>query len=224
LIVLPSGLAFAVALTLAMMEWLAVARHWRRLEFVFKPATLVAVIIAAWLLTRNSHDTWMARFFLPGLILSLAGDIFLLLPGGRFFVLGLASFLLAHLCYTVGLNPTPPPGPALALVVPVAAIGLMLARGILSGLRGQGQMALAIPVALYGVVLSAMLISAWATLFRPEWTPLRQGMVIVGASLFFASDTMLAWNQFVEPLPSGRVRVMVTYHLAQMALAASIAL
>jgi uncharacterized membrane protein YhhN len=85
----PSSLAFAVALTLAVAEWLAVARRWRRLEFVFKPATLVAVIIAAWLSTRGPHDEWMARFFLPGLTLSLAGDVFLLLPGGRFFMLGL---------------------------------------------------------------------------------------------------------------------------------------
>ena len=221
---MPSGPAFAVALTLAMVEWLAVARRWRRLEFVFKPATLVAVIIAAWLLTRGPHDEWMARFFLPGLTLSLAGDVFLLLPGGRFFMLGLASFLLAHLCYIVGLNPTLPPWPALALLLPIVAIRLPLVRGILSALRRQSWRALVIPVALYGLVLSAMLFSAWATLFRPEWTPLRRGIVVLGASLFFTSDVMLAWNRFVKPLRPGRVGVMIFYHLGQMALAASIAL
>ena len=83
-------------------------------------------------------------------------------------------------------------------------------------------MALTIPVAIYGLVLSVMLVSALATLFRPEWTPVRRGMVIAGASLFFASDTMLAWNRFAAPLPQGRLWVMITYHLGQIGLAASL--
>jgi hypothetical protein len=35
---------------------------------------------------------------------------------------------------------------------------------------------------------------------------------------------MLAWDKFVQLLPGGHTKVMVTYHLAQFALAASIAL
>ena len=217
-----SGPAFAVALILAGIEWLAVARGWRRLEYVAKPATLVAVILAAWLLTRGPHDVWMARFFLPGLVLSLVGDIFLLLPGGRFFMAGLVSFLLAHLCYIVGLNPTLPPWPALAYLLVVGVIGLPLIRGILSGLRRQNQTALTIPMVIYGLALSLMLVSALATLFRPEWTPFRRGMVIAGASLFYASDTMLAWNRCAAPLSQCRLWVMITYHLGQIGLAASL--
>jgi uncharacterized membrane protein YhhN len=219
-----SILAFGAALILAVMDWLAVARHWRRVEYVLKPATLIAVVIAAWLLTRGSHDAWMARFFLPGLLLSLVGDVFLLLPGTEHFLLGLVSFLLAHVCYIIGLNHTLPPWPALILLVVVAFIGLMLFRSIASGLRRQSQTTLLVPVAIYSLVLSLMLFSAWATLFRPEWSALRRGMVIVGASLFFSSDAMLAWNRFVMPVPGGRLPEMVTYHLGQMALAAAIAL
>jgi hypothetical protein len=69
-----------------------------------------------------------------------------------------------------------------------------------------------------------MLSASWATLFRPEWSPARRALVIVGASLFGASDSMLAWDRFVSPAPSGPLRVMVPYHLGQVALAASIAL
>ena len=218
------GLAFGVAFILAVWNWITVARNWKRAEYVSKPATLIAVIVAAWLITRGPHDEWMARFFLPGLIFSLAGDMFLMLPGERFFVPGLVSFLLAHVCYIIGLNPTWPPLPALIPLVIVAAIGLWLARGIASGLRRSGQTALLVPVVVYSCVLSLMLFSAWATLFRPEWTSLRRAFVIAGGSLFFASDSMLAWDKFVRLLPGGRTKVMVTYHLAQFALAASIAL
>jgi len=57
-----------------------------------------------------------------------------------------------------------------------------------------------------------------------EWTSLRRTFVIAGGSLFFVSDSMLAWDKFVRLLPGGHTKVMVTYHLAQSALAASIAL
>jgi uncharacterized membrane protein YhhN len=219
-----SRLAFGAALVLAAIDWLAVARRQKRLEYIFKPATLVAVLTGACMLTRGPHDDWQACFFLPGLAFSLAGDVFLMLPGERFFLPGLAAFLLAQLCYIAGLNPTPPPWPALMILVAVAVIGLTLYRSIAAGLRRQHQTALLIPVALYSLVLSLTLFSAWATLFRPEWTVLRRGSVIVGASLFFASDAMLAWDRFVTPSFWLRLLVIVTYHLGQVALAASIAL
>jgi uncharacterized membrane protein YhhN len=216
--------ALVTALILALIDWVTVARRQKRLEYVFKPATLVVVLIGAWLLTREPHDAWQARFFLLGLAFSLAGDVFLMLPGERFFLPGLAVFLLAHLCYIVGLNPTLPPCPALVFLVVVAVVGVTLDRSIVAGLRRQGQTSLLVPVAIYSLVLGLMLFSAWATLFRPEWTPPRQALVITGASLFFASDAMLAWNRFVAPSFWLRMLVIVTYHLGQMALVTSIAL
>jgi uncharacterized membrane protein YhhN len=215
--------ALVIALALALVDWLAVARRQKWLEYVFKPATLIVILIGAWMLTRGPHDAWEARFFLPGLAFSLAGDVFLMLPGEYFFLPGLGAFLLGHICYIVGLNPTLPRWPAVAILVVVAVIGATLYRSIASGLRRQGQAALRVPVALYSLVLSLMLSSAWATLFRPEWTSLRQGLVIAGASLFFASDAMLAWDRFVTPSSRLHLLVIVTYHLGQMGLAASIA-
>jgi uncharacterized membrane protein YhhN len=216
--------ALVTALILALIDWVTVARRQKRLEYVFKPATLVVVLIGAWLLTREPHDAWQARFFLLGLAFSLAGDILLMLPSETFFLPGLVMFLLAHLCYIVGLNPTLPPCPALVFLVVVAVVGVTLDRSIVAGLRRQGQTSLLVPVAIYSLVLSLMLFSAWATLFRPEWTPPRQALVITGASLFFASDAMLAWNRFVAPSFWLRMLVIVTYHLGQMALVTSIAL
>jgi len=137
---------------------------------------------------------------------------------------GLVAFLLGHVCYIVGLNPTLPPWPALGVLVVVAAIGVLFYRSIAAGLRQRGRDALLAPVALYSVVLGLMLVSAWATLFRPEWTPLRRGLVVVGASLFFVSDATLAWDRFVEPAAWRRLLVIVTYHLGQVELAASVAL
>jgi len=215
-------LVLIISLILAALDWLAVARRRKRLEYIFKPATLTAILVGAWLLAQTPHDAWMARLFLAGLTFSLIGDVLLMLPE-RFFIPGLVAFLLAHLCYIAGLNQTPPPWLTLAPLVLVAAIWLVLYRGIAAGLRRQGQRALLVPVTIYSLVLGLMLLSAWATLFRSEWTSLRQALVIVGGTLFFASDAALAWERFVKPSSWLRLLVIVTYHLAQVALAASIA-
>jgi uncharacterized membrane protein YhhN len=211
-----------VALLFAAGDWLAVARGWRYLELVCKPATLLALLIGAWLLTQGPHDARQARFFLPGLGFSLVGDIFLMLRGKRLFLAGLVAFLLAHVCYVIGFNATVPPWPSFVILVPVAGIGILLFRELARGLRKRGEGGMVTPVAIYSLVLSGMLFSAWATLFRSQWTGLRQGLAIGGASLFFLSDAMLAWDRFVEPFPLARLWIHVTYHLGQFALAASI--
>ena len=212
-----------VVLFFAVGDWLAVARDRRALEVVCKPATLLALMVAAWLMTRGPHDAWQARFFLPGLGLSLVGDILLMLRRKRLFLAGLGAFLLAHACYIIGFNPTTPPWPSLAILIPIAGIGALLFRELAQGLRKRGARKMLTPVAIYSAVLSGMLFSAWATLFRPEWTGLRQGLAIGGASLFFVSDAMLAWDRFVASFPMARLSIHITYHLGQVALAASIA-
>lgn len=217
-------LALIVSLIFAMVDWLSVARGRKRLEYVFKPATLLAVLIGAGLLMRVPHDPWQARFFLSGLAFSLVGDVLLMLPGERFFLPGLVAFLLGHLCYVVGFNPTLPPPLSLLMLIPAVVGGVVLYRSIVVGLRRRGESKLLLPVAVYSVVLSLMLLSAWATSFRPAWSGTRRGLAIIGASLFFASDAMLAWDRFVTPIPGGRVWIHATYHLGQIGLAASIAL
>lgn len=219
-----SYLPFVIALFCAALDWLAVARRRRHLEHIFKPATLVALLIGVWLLTCGAHDAWQARFFLPGLVFSLVGDVLLMLSSESLFRAGLVAFLSAHLCYIVGLNPTLPPATAFLMLLPLTAIDLALYAKIAAGLRRSDKEKMLIPVAAYSAVLGLMVFSAWATLLRPGWTVLRRGLVVAGASLFFASDTMLAWDRFVAPSSSARLRIHITYHLGQMALAASIAL
>jgi uncharacterized membrane protein YhhN len=64
------------------------------LAFVFKPLTTLLVIAFAW--PRGAEAPKQRRFIRIGLVLSLAGDVFLLWPE-RGFVPGLVAFLLAHL-------------------------------------------------------------------------------------------------------------------------------
>ena len=56
-------------------------------------------------------------------------------------------------------------------------------------------------------------------------TALATGNVVAGAGavLFVASDSMIAWDRFVRPFAWAPVAIMVTYHLGQAGLVASLA-
>ncbi len=223
--ILSNGWLSVPVLIVALADWIAVARRIQWLEYVCKPLTMVSVIALTWLLFQGTHDNWQAQWFFLGFVFSLVGDVLLMLPGVKHFVRGLVAFLLAHVWYTVGLNESTPPFGASSLIVLalIAVAGILLFRRIAAGLQAHGPHQLLVPVAIYSLVISVMLFSAWNTLFRPDWGDVRRLLVISGASLFFASDAMLAWDRFVQRSHPLHVAVIVAYHLGQLALALSLA-
>jgi uncharacterized membrane protein YhhN len=206
--------AFAAAAVFAAGNWAAIVRGDRRLEYVCKPATLVALIVAAAVLDPAADAQTRRAWFVVALVWSLAGDVFLMFDGDArdLFVPGLASFLLAHVAYIVGFWTD---GPALgAFVVAAVVVGVVLgpvAVRVLGSLRGQPG--LRVPVASYIAVISVMVATALAT---------GNVLAAVGATLFAWSDSMIAWNRFVRPFAAAGVAIMVTYHLGQAGLVLSL--
>ena len=192
----------------ALIDWWAVGTDRAPVRLVAKPATLVALIGVA--ITLDPVDPAIRVAMVIGLVLSLAGDVFLMLEE-RWFVAGLASFLAAHIAYIVGLQMAPRSWAwtAVGVVVVLAAVALV-GRRIVAGVRAN-KPDMTAPVMAYLVVISLMVVSAFGT--AAPWA-------IVGASLFYASDATLAWNRFLEPRRYGPLAVMVTYHLGQIGLVA----
>ena len=205
--------AWAAAATFAVFavaDWVAVARDHRRAEYVLKPATLAALVALALLLdaANGSRQAW----FVVALVLSLTGDVFLMLPSDRF-VQGLGSFLLAHVAYTIGLNLDGGRAPALALsALLVLAAAVPLGVRVTRGARAHDPR-LGVAVTLYVVVISAMVVSALAT--GAAWA-------IAGALFFYASDALIGWTRFVGDLRGHRLGIMATYHIGQGALVVSL--
>lgn len=202
---------FGVAALLAAGDWIAVATGRKPLEYLCKPATMVALIAAA--LTLDASDDPRRIAFVVALLLSAAGDVFLMLPRDRF-VAGLAAFFAAHIAYIVGFR-LDDPASGLDLLVPAAAVLVVIAvvgTRIMRAVRDRSP-ALAGPVAGYIAVISVMVASAVAT---------REPLAAAGAVVFMASDTLIAWNRFVQKLPWAPVAIMVTYHLGQAGLVASL--
>jgi uncharacterized membrane protein YhhN len=215
-------LALVVVLAVAVLDWAAVARGWKRVETLAKPWTLAALflLLVQFGLAETGFGSLPLVFFAIGLLFSLAGDVFLMLSE-RWFLAGLASFLLAHVAYILGFN-LPLPNVSLlwsfGLAILLGLTAARLLRRIVEGLRARGLARLAGPVVLYGTVITVMLLSALLTFYRADWQALPAGLVALGAILFYFSDVLLAWNKFVAPIKNGRLANMVAYHLGQAAL------
>lgn len=206
----------------AALDWLAVARGWKPLEYVAKPGTMLLLI--AWMWQNGSFRDGLLWFGI-GLFVSLIGDILLMLPNEQFLA-ALAAFLLAQVMYIVGLNLNTPPLtlPALLVILLVGVTAVQIYRRLSAGLRASGKTALQKPVMIYSFAISLMLISALWTLVRPDegpgaWQAGAALSVSAGGLLFFLSETLLAWNRFITALPGGRALVHATYHLGQVGLA-----
>lgn len=197
----------AAAAAVAVVDWVAVARRHKPTEYAAKPGALALLLGVA--LALDPTDDGQRAWVVAALALSLAGDVFLMLPRDLF-VPGLASFLLAHVAYVVALlaerdNATGLVVGAALVAVATVAIGRRILRAADPALRG--------PVAGYMLAIGAMVAAAFGT---------GEAAAVTGAVLFYTSDGLLAWDRFEQPFAAARLLVMVTYHLGQAALVLSL--
>jgi uncharacterized membrane protein YhhN len=191
--------------------WSRLAEGRRTTELWSKPLALVSLIGVAG--TLDAADPAVRTWFVVALALSLAGDVFLL-DGDRRFVPGLVAFLLAHVAYTIGLVIAPDWSWAAfgAALVAVALLVGTVGVQIISAARRSAPV-LGPAVTAYLLAISMMFCAAAAT---GNW------IAIVGAALFVASDSVLGWRQFVADARWMPVTIMITYHLGQAGLVASL--
>lgn len=213
-----------------LMNWLAVGFSWQRVKQITKPLAMIMVIL--WTLTAAGWkvDTLLLLLLLAQ-IFGLAGDVFLLLSS-RWFLPGLGAFLMGHLFYISILGLCLLRGFSIAGIMSLWPFGFILSLIIWMVLllsfygfvapkspRLTMPRALWIPIQVYGWVLSVFVIlSILVVLTAPDITIPRL-FLVVGAFLFYMSDSLLAYDRFKRKLPKVNVWIMVTYHLAQFSLA-----
>lgn len=204
-------LLLALTLVVAAADWHAVFHGVKPLEYLCKPLTMVVLIAAT--LALDIDDTTVRTWFLVALVLCLLGDVFLMLPQDLF-VFGLGSFLLGHVAYIVGMHVAGVDGGRLVvgIVVVLAALSVIGTK-VLHGVRAGPEPELTGPVVAYMSVISAMVASAIGT---------GHVAAVLGATSFYASDALIAWNRFLRETRHARLVIMVTYHLAQIGLVLSL--
>ena len=227
-----AGALLALTLLIALADWVAVAVEGqvfgarrnpavavdrRPLEYVLKPATMVA--LGAVVLALDLPGGQLRWWYLAAIILSLAGDVFLMLPESAMdpelsFVAGLGSFLVAHVLYVVGMVLLGVSGGWLVIGTVAAVLVIVtVGRRVIAGARATDRRLFA-PVMAYVVVIAVMIATSFGT-----------GIIvgIVGALLFGFSDSVIGWTRFLRDFPHSRVVVMVTYHLGQVGLVLALA-
>jgi len=139
-----------------------------------------------------------------GLLFSGCGDVLLHIEGGAYFVHGLGSFLIAHLFYIAAFIRQPAISRSrLPVLLAVGVYGVIIVVLLFPHL---GDML--IPVAAYLFIIFGMGVSAALGMANHR-------LVIMGALLFILSDSLIAINRFLTPVPLSDLLVMITYYLAQ---------
>jgi len=196
--------------TLAVANLIAATFNLALLNFITKP--LLVPALAVYYLVATSQRSYL---FLTALFFCWLGDILLMLQRDElFFIAGLVAFLTGHVLYIIcyrnfrsaGTGLTGPQQIRFSLPIILAGTGLVtILFPHLGGLQ--------IPVLVYALVITVMAMQA---LFRYGYTNSKSFvLVFVGAVSFMISDSLLAINKFMQPLPLAGLAVMLTYLLAQ---------
>ena len=179
--------------------------------YIFKPLTMVFILLIA--ILGQAALPFYKYMIIAGLIFSLAGDIFLMLPSDRF-VAGLVAFLLAHLFYIAAF------ASEISTLIwwplsPFVIYGIII-YVILASSLGK----LKLPVLIYVAVILIMAWLAWE-----RWSQTGQiGALLasIGAVLFIISDTILAIDRFRGAFKLSRASNLITYFAAQLLIAGSV--
>jgi uncharacterized membrane protein YhhN len=175
-------------------------------------ALLLALAAAAHPIVRER------RWLMLALVFSAAGDVMLAIPWwAASFVLGLAAFLLAHLCFLGALVPwawkSRGSDRSRARLLAVAVM-CATCVGLLVWFWPQlGRDGLTIPVTVYMAVLGAMVCAALLARLPTLFTA-------VGAVFFAGSDAMIGIGRFVLGSEALAVPIWWTYAAAQVLITA----
>ncbi len=185
----------------------------RILVYIFKPLATGLIILMA-LLISNPVSTFYKYMILSGLVFSLFGDVFLMLPADRF-IMGLVSFLIAHLFYIAAFSFTGSFSISFLNLIPFLIFGIFI-----FGMLRPHLVNLKLPVLVYMLVILVMswqALNRWSGSGHPEsW------LAFLGALFFIASDTILAIDRFKTKFRHARFYVLTTYFIAQWLIAFSI--
>ncbi len=144
------------------------------------------------------------KVFIAGLVCSSFGDFFLDYDRINWFIFGLGSFFIAHVCYLIALKPIEKkklPWVVLYLIYGVAMFSLIAG--------GLGE--LFIPVLAYMSILLVMAVITLVSKRSNAW-------LIVGGLSFVFSDSLIGIDKFYLEVPYAHIMIMMSYYFAQYAL------
>ncbi|MBJ2175079.1 lysoplasmalogenase [Aureibaculum sp. A20] len=176
------------------------------LRSVFKPM-LMLTLLTLYVVSMQQVNGW----YVGALVFSFFGDVLLLFEGELYFMLGLISFLIAHIIYikiVLGWINT-----SSLKTILIATIPFLLVFFALINLLKNSLNELFVPVVVYGITISVMGIVS--LLFYLNRKSVASKYMFMGACLFIISDSVLAINKFYTTNNLFPIIIMLTYLAAQ---------
>jgi uncharacterized membrane protein YhhN len=168
-------------------------------NFVIKAIPAISLAVLA--LITVSRMT--GKLLFVSLLLCAAGDVALELGAGKYFVIGLGFFLIAQIMFIVTFSRDFKMQRSRILIIVILAIYALAMASIMTPSLGE----MAIPVYFYLAAITLMGIFAALRAARNKFT-------LYGAISFIVSDSIIAINKFMVPVPAVDYIVMITYYLA----------
>jgi uncharacterized membrane protein YhhN len=163
-------------------------------------------------------DKKIVRVALIAFLFSLFGDIFLMFSGEgiNFFMSGLGSFLVAQIFYIFLFSHSLKLTGNQSYISknPLSLFGYLIYGGIVYYLLFN-QLDIVLKIAVFVYMLAIMGMSAMALNRFRAVNQLSFYLVFAGSVLFVISDTLIALDKFLTPIPNDRIFVMSTYMAAQ---------
>lgn len=184
-----------------------------------KPLLMPALLLWLWSLIPQRDGVFRALAL--SLLFATAGDVSLLLAGrdtgegAGWFEVGIGAFFIAQCAYIVAFRSIADGKIQAWRDSPLLAAALTAYVAVLMcWVLPSAPVALQIPVLAYGVSLYGAALMALNLRGMPG-----AGAVFMGVVLFVLSDSLIALNRFVRPLPIAGVWIMATYIAGQFLIA-----
>lgn len=187
-----------VYLVVALLEIASEVTGNQLLKFISKPL-LMPVLMLFYYSNISKPISSFHKKFLIAFFFSWLGDVSLMIPFNQeiFFLLGLGSFLVAHILYAVCFaNVTYKSNEALLpkkawVLVPLLAYFILLLYSFFGNVPGEMKG----PVAVYSLAIATMVLFAINRFGRVNEKSF--ALVLAGALLFMFSDSIIALNKFL---------------------------
>lgn len=203
---------FKIYIAFSFIYLLLLYLGYESLDCYLKPALIPLLIVGVYFSKKFPTQ----NILITALVFSWIGDVILLFAdiAEIYFILGLVSFLIAHIMYCILFNrqiKEKVKKDAIIFIFGSLIIACYLIGMLSVLLPALGD--LKIPVIIYASVISVMLLFAYNGLLI--WKKPANQYVFFGALFFVISDSILAINKFHMPIQKSSFIIMLTYLVAQ---------
>jgi uncharacterized membrane protein YhhN len=186
------------------------------LQYTTKP--LLMPLLAAALIANGNLSYNNRSLLLTGILFSWVGDVLLMLEykSSTYFIVGLASFLCAHIMYIIYFLRARGKKQSLLKKTPLLVVAIVAYTIGLVALLYPGLGSMRLPVLVYAAVIATMLLCCLHA--RAQLPKAAAKWLVTGAVFFVLSDSLLAINRFYQPYPFAGAAIMLTYCMAQFCI------